>query len=56
MLTRIRNSQAVGHKTVSFLHSKIKLELAKILNDEGYISNIKELGKGVKKEIEVVLK
>ncbi len=56
MLTHIRNAQAVGHKTVSFVYSKIKFELAKILNDERYIGDIKELGRGTKKEIEVVLK
>jgi small subunit ribosomal protein S8 len=56
MLTRIRNAQAVGHKTVNFAHSKVKLELAKILNIEGYLGSIKELGKETTKEIEVVLK
>lgn len=56
MLTRIKNAQAVGHKTVSFMHSKIKLELANILNKEGYLGNVKELGRGIKKEIEVNLK
>lgn len=56
MLTRTRNAQAVGHKTVSFSYSKIKFELAKILSDEGYIGNIKETGKGVKREIEAILK
>ncbi len=56
MLTRIRNAQAVGHKTVNFTYSKIKFELAKILNNEGYLGNIKEVGRGAKKEIEVVLK
>lgn len=56
MLTRTRNAQAVGHKTVNFVHSKIKFELAKILSKEGYVGAIKESGKGVTKEIEMVLK
>lgn len=56
MLTRIRNAQAVGHKTVNFPFSKINFELAKILSAEEYLGNVKELGKGVKREIEVVLK
>ncbi|MDP2946632.1 MAG: 30S ribosomal protein S8 [Nanoarchaeota archaeon] len=56
MLTRIRNAQAVGHKTVDFPYSKIKLELAKILENEGYLSGAKELGKGVERAIEVILK
>lgn len=56
MLTRIRNAQAVGHKTVDFSYSKIKFELAKILNNEGYLGEIKELGKGIHRLIEVTLK
>jgi small subunit ribosomal protein S8 len=56
MLTRIRNAQAIGHKIVSFAHSKIKLELASILDKEGYLDGIKEMGKGIKKEIEVGLR
>jgi len=56
MLTRIRNAQAVGHKTVDFSYSKIKFELAKILNKEGYLGEIKEPGKGIHRLIEVTLK
>lgn len=56
MLTCIRNAQAVGYKTVSFPYSKIKFELAKILNNEGYLGGVKEIGKGIDKEIEVVLR
>jgi small subunit ribosomal protein S8 len=56
MLTRIRNAQAVGHKTVDFPFSKIKFELASIFNQEGYISNILKKGRGVQRKIEIVLK
>ncbi|MFH1129191.1 MAG: 30S ribosomal protein S8 [Patescibacteria group bacterium] len=56
MLTRTRNAQAVGHKTVNLVHSKIKFELARILSTEGYVGAVKELGKGVTREIEMVLK
>lgn len=56
MLTRIRNAQAVGSKTVDFPYSKIKFELAKILENEGYLSGAKELGKGTTRAIEIVLK
>ena len=56
MLTRIRNAQSVGNKTVDFPYSKIKFELAKILESEGYLSNAKELGKGTTRAIEVSLK
>jgi small subunit ribosomal protein S8 len=39
MLARIRNAQAVGHKVVSMPLSKIKMAIAKILKDEGYVED-----------------
>jgi small subunit ribosomal protein S8 len=39
MLTRIRNANTVGHKTVEVPASKIKRSIAEILKDEGFISN-----------------
>jgi len=56
MLTRIRNAQAVGHKTVSFPFSKIKYELANIFSKQGYLGAVNKKGRGVKREIEVILK
>ena len=41
MLTRIRNAVKVGHKSVSFPSSKIKLEIANILKSEGFVSGFK---------------
>lgn len=40
MLTRIRNAIAVGHAIVAIPHSKIKLDIAQILKDEGYIEDV----------------
>jgi small subunit ribosomal protein S8 len=37
MLTRIRNALMVGHTTVSMPSSKLKVSIAKILKDEGFI-------------------
>jgi small subunit ribosomal protein S8 len=37
MLTRIRNGLLAGHAVVSMPNSKIKLAVAQILKDEGYI-------------------
>ena len=37
MLTRIRNAIQVRHDSVSFPHSKLKLAVAKILKEEGFI-------------------
>ncbi|HEX9029533.1 MAG TPA: 30S ribosomal protein S8 [Anaerolineales bacterium] len=37
MLTRIRNAVMVGHNTVAMPSSKLKVAIAKILKDEGYV-------------------
>jgi small subunit ribosomal protein S8 len=38
MLTRVRNALMVGHNTVAMPNSKLKVSIAKILKDEGYIA------------------
>lgn len=38
MLTRIRNGQAANKKSVALPSSSLKLSIAKVLQDEGYIS------------------
>lgn len=40
MLTRIRNAQMAGHKTVNVSASKIKIALAKILEKEGFVEAV----------------
>ena len=47
MLTRIRNANSAGHKTVEVPASKIKKSIAEILKEEGYINGfeMKEDGK-----------
>jgi small subunit ribosomal protein S8 len=47
MLTRIRNANMVSHPTVEIPASKLKVELARLLKEEGYIENyeVKEAGK-----------
>lgn len=39
MLTRVRNAQNAGHKTVSVPSSKLKVAVAKVLADEGYVAS-----------------
>jgi small subunit ribosomal protein S8 len=39
MLTRIRNAVAVGHTVVAVPSSKLKIAIAKILKEEGYIAS-----------------
>ena len=47
MLTRIRNAGIVAHETVEIPSSKLKVELAKVLKSEGFISDysVKKDGK-----------
>jgi small subunit ribosomal protein S8 len=40
MLTRIRNAIMAGHANVAVPHSKVKLAVAKILKEEGYIEDV----------------
>ena len=56
MLTRIRNGQMAGHSNVVIPSSKVKVALAKVLKDEGYVNtySIKEVNG--KSELSVDLK
>ena len=47
MLTRIRNANMVSHPTVQVPASKLKVELAKLLKEEGFIADysVEEAGK-----------
>ena len=47
MLTRIRNANMVSHQTVDVPASKLKVELARVLKEEGFIAGyeVKEAGK-----------
>lgn len=56
MLTRIRNANMVSHPSVEMPSSKLKVQLAKLLKEEGFITdyNVKEDGKF--KVLEITLK
>jgi small subunit ribosomal protein S8 len=56
MLVRIRNAAAVGKQTASMPSSKIKVAIATVLKDEGYISDFRVTENGAKAELEIVLK
>ena len=56
MLTRIRNANSSKHETVSIPSSKIKIEIAKILLDEGYIAGYEVIEDGLQGIIKVTLK
>ncbi|MCL1909318.1 MAG: 30S ribosomal protein S8 [Kiritimatiellaeota bacterium] len=38
MLTRVRNAQSAGHEVVEMPSSRLKASIAKVLKDEGYIT------------------
>jgi small subunit ribosomal protein S8 len=56
MLTRIRNAQMVEKTTVSLPASKVKVAIAQVLKDEGYIDGFKISSEGGKSELEIALK
>ena len=56
MLTRIRNANTAKHDTVDIPSSKIKLAIADILVDEGYIAKYDLIEDGNFKTIRVTLK
>jgi small subunit ribosomal protein S8 len=56
MLTRVRNAIAANHSRVDIPGSKLKLEIARILKEEGYINNFVTKGEGVKYVIRIFLR
>ena len=56
MLTRIRNANTAKHDTVDIPSSKVKLAIADILVDEGYIAKYDLVDEGNFKNIRVYLK
>ena len=56
MLTRIRNAQMVEKTSVSLPSSKVKVAIAQVLQDEGYIDGFKVKSEGGKSELEIALK
>ena len=56
MLTRIRNAITAKHSRVDIPASKLKLEIARILKEEGYINNFVIKGEGLKRTIRIFLR
>ena len=56
MLTRIRNGQKARKVSVSMPASTMKVAVASVLKDEGYITDFASSGEGVKKMLSVELK
>jgi small subunit ribosomal protein S8 len=56
MLTRIRNAQMAEKVTVAMPSSKLKVALAKVLQDEGYVDGFKVVSQEGKPSLEIGLK
>lgn len=56
MLTRIRNAYTARHPKVDVPASKLKMEIARILREEGYILNFKLAEEGNIRTIKIYLK
>ena len=56
LLTRIRNAQLVSKATVSAPSSKVKVAIAQVLKDEGYIDGFEVKTEGGKSELVITLK
>lgn len=56
MLTRIRNAQSVEKNSVRMPSSKVKVAIAQVLKDEGYIEDFAVRGEAGKPELEMQLK
>ena len=55
-LTRVRNAIKARQQKVDVPHSKLKVEIARILKEEGYISNFKATEEEGRKFLRVYLK
>ncbi len=56
MLTKIRNANTAKFEKVDILTSKLKLEITKILKNEGYIKNFKKVVQDEKNLLRIFLK
>lgn len=56
MLTRIRNAAAVRHPTTHVPATKMTRNIARVLQEEGFIGEFEEVGEGIKKELVIALK
>ena len=56
MLTRIRNAQSVEKSVVTMPSSKLKVAIAQVLKDEGYIDGFAIKADSGKNELEIALK
>jgi small subunit ribosomal protein S8 len=56
MLTKIRNASRAGFERVDIVPSKLKLEIVKVMKNEGYVKNFKKIQQGGKNYLRLFLK
>jgi small subunit ribosomal protein S8 len=56
MLTRIRNANLARHQTTEVPSTKMTRNIARVLKDEGFITDFEEVGEGVNRHLVVSLK
>src|SRR5947208_811063 len=56
MLTRVRNALGAKHTKVDVPASNVKVEIARILKEEGFVSSYKVIGEGANRAIRIYLK
>ena len=56
MLTRIRNAQMVEKPSVTMPSSKLKIAIAQVLKDEGYVDGYAVVGEASKPQLQIALK
>ena len=56
LLTRLRNAMMARHRTVDVPSSKLKVEIARILSEEGYVAGYEVVGDGRQSVLRVALK
>lgn len=56
MLTRIRNAQAVKKREIVMPFSKVKFAIAKILEKEGYVQDVRQVEEGKFRTLRIGLK
>jgi small subunit ribosomal protein S8 len=56
MLTRIRNASRAKHRRVEIPASKLKVEIARILVSESFVSDYRVVGEGTKRMVRLYLR
>lgn len=54
-IVRLKNAGAVNHESVSLPHSKMKMAVAEVLKNAGFVKSVEKQGKKVRKTIHVEL-